>query len=143
MKIAIYYSGCIRTLKYVVKDNIQTIKNNIGECDIHTYYSFWDETDKPIDISDEWCVPVPNQYGIERRESGDVDNNGMLLEYKSQNCFFPVDSEEIVRSWFSESGSNFIDGEIEPMHKSRDIIENSTFVKIPKLASQYLSLIHI
>ena len=140
MKIAIYYSGCVRTLKHVVNDNIETIKNNIGECDIHTHYSFWDETDKPIDISDEWCVPVPDQYGIERREPGDVDNDGMLLEYKSQNCFFPVDSEEIIRSWFSESGSSFIDGEIESMHKSRDIIENSTFVKIPKLASQYYKI---
>ena len=53
MKIAIYYSGCIRTLKYVAKDNIETIKNNIGDCEIHTYYSFWDETDRPVDTPDE------------------------------------------------------------------------------------------
>ena len=51
MKIAIYYSGCIRSLKHVVKHNIEVIRNSIGDCEIHTFYSFWDVTDKPVDLS--------------------------------------------------------------------------------------------
>ena len=48
MKIAIYYSGSVRSLKHVVKHNIEVIRNSISE--IHTFYSFWDVTDKPVDF---------------------------------------------------------------------------------------------
>ena len=50
MKIAIYYSGCVRTLKHVVDHNIKVIRDNVGDCEIHTFYSFWDVTDKPVDF---------------------------------------------------------------------------------------------
>ena len=53
MKIAIYYSGCVRTLKHVVDHNIKVIRDNVGDCEIHTFYSFWDVTDKPVDVPDE------------------------------------------------------------------------------------------
>ena len=90
MKIAIYYSGCIRSLKHVVKHNIEVIRNSIGDCEIHTFYSFWDVTDKPVDVPDEWCVPIPEEYGIDRFKSRE-------LEYKSQNNFVPIESEDEIK----------------------------------------------
>ena len=133
MKIAIYYSGCIRSLKHVVKHNIEVIRNSIGDCEIHTFYSFWDVTDKPVDVPDEWCVPIPEEYGIDRVKSRE-------LEYKSQNNFVPIESEDEIKKWLIESGSDFVEGEIESIDISKKIIEESKFVKIPKLSSQYYKI---
>lgn len=133
MKIALYYSGCIRTLKHLVDHNIQVIRDAVGECEIHTFYSFWDVTDKPIEIPDEWCVPVSGDYGHDRFENRE-------LEYKSQNNFFPIESEDQIKEWLVESGSDFVDGEIESIDISKKIIAESKFLKIPKLSSQYYKI---
>ena len=133
MKIAISYSGCIRSLKNVVKHNIEVIRDSIGDCEIHTFYSFWDVTDKPVDVPDEWCIPIPEEYGIDRFKSRE-------LEYKSQNNFVPIESEDEIKKWLIESGSDFVEGEIESIDISKKIIEESKFVKIPKLSSQYYKI---
>jgi len=135
MKIAIYYSGCVRSFKHVVKHNIDVIRNSIGDCEIHTFYSFWDVTDKPVEVPDEWCVPIP-EYGFDRFKDGPKGE----LEYKSQNNFVPIESENEIKKWLIESGSDFVEGEIESMDISKKIIEESKFVKIPKLSSQYYKI---
>ena len=145
MKIAIYYSGCIRTLKYVVKDNIETIRKNIGDCDIHTYYSFWDETDKPVDTPDEWCVPVSGEFGDDRFKDveGNKSHDGLWLDYTSHNKFHTIESEDEIKKWFIDAGSSFVEGEIESIDISRNIIQNSLFIKIPKVASQYYKIYRV
>lgn len=122
MKIAIYYSGCVRTLKHVVDHNIKVIRDSVGDCEIHTFYSFWDVTDKPVDIPDEWCRPVIGEYGEDR------------------NAFFPIESEDKIKEFFIKSGSDFVEGEIESFDISKKVIEESKFFKRPKLASQYYKI---
>jgi hypothetical protein len=138
MKIAIYYSGCVRSLKHVIKNNIEVIRNSIGDCEIHTFYSFWDVTDKPVDIADEWCIPIP-EYGFDRFKE---DPTGKL-EYKSQNNLVSIESEDEIKKWFIESGSDFVEGEIESIDISRKIIEEGKYVKIPKLSSQYYKICRV
>tara|TARA_R100001015_G_C4632428_1_gene195962 strand:+ start:1366 stop:2154 length:789 start_codon:yes stop_codon:yes gene_type:complete len=135
MKIAIYYSGCIRSLKHVVKHNIDVIRNSIGDCEIHTFYSFWDVTDKPVEVPDKWCVPI-SEYGFDRFKE---DPTGEL-ESKSQNNFVSIESEDEIKKWLIESGSDYVDGEIESIDISKKIIEESKFFKRPKLTSQYYKI---
>ncbi len=140
MKIAIYYSGCVRTLKHVVDHNIKVIRDNVGDCEIHTFYSFWDVTDKPVDVPDEWCRAVIGEYGEERHKDKPDRPGDVHPEYKSQNTFFPIESEDKIKELFIKSGSDFVEGEIESFDISKKIIEESKFLKIPKLASQYYKI---
>lgn len=133
MKIAIYFSGCVRTLKYTIENTIKTIRKNIGDCEIYTFYSFWDLTDKPIDVPDIFCTSVP-ENGIDRHEFGGKS------EYRSENLFVPIISENDIKKCILNSGSDFVDGEIQSMDISKKIIEESNFTNIPKLSSQYYKI---
>ena len=124
MKIAIYYSGFTRTLKHVVNQNIKVIRDNVGECEIHTFYSFWDVTDQPVKLQDDWYMPIP-EYGF------DDD---------SDNKFVSIESQDEIDKWFRESGSDYVDGEIESIDISKKVMEKTKFIQNPNLSSQYYKI---
>ena len=112
MKIAIFLSGHVRTLFHSFHENLQVIKNSVGECEIDVFYSFWDSYDRSSKINDPWHSIVENYN------------------------FLDISTDSIDR-YFKSHGVKRIDGEIESIFVMENIIKESLFPQNKFLSSQY------
>ena len=66
MKIAIFLSGHVRTMFHKFDENIKLIRDKVGECEIHLFYSFWNDESRVDRINDAWHLKV-NNYVLRKR----------------------------------------------------------------------------
>lgn len=103
MNIAIFVSGHIRTLFYKFDENINIIKEKVGDCNIDVFYSFWDDLTRSESINDPWHV-------------------------KANNYIQPEVDTEYINQYFKSCGANNVDGEIESMSVMDEVLKNTHFL---------------
>jgi len=104
MKIAIFLSGHVRTMFHKFDENIKLIRDKVGECEIHLFYSFWNDESRVDRINDAWHLKV-NNYVLRKKD----------IKTKKLN------------EYFLKIGIDKVDGEIEDISLMKDVIDNTPF----------------
>ena len=114
MKICLFVSGHVRTLFYKFHENIELIKNKIGDCQIDLRYSFWDD------------------YSIAQRQDSDLFKTWNRLNdpwhIQAENFIQPKISTDIINNYFLSHGINDVQGEIESTDIMKDVLSNTNFL---------------
>ena len=127
MKICLFVSGHVRTLFYKFHENIEIIKNKIGDCQIDIKYSFWDD------------------YSVAKKQESDLFKTWNRLNdpwhIQSENFIQPKISIDVINDYFLSHGINDAQGEIESTDIMNDVLSKTNFLPESNgrnvLSSQY------